>query len=583
MVFAGYRLPKPISAAGTVLGTNSSAQYTIGATDPALYRNILTVTLSSATSPTVTTATSEVTANPPAPVVGQPVSLSATVAVPSPGAGTPVGMVTFSGAGGALCTGSLDDASPDTASCTYTYTGATTDTITATYTGDANFAGSAGPGTALTVGRDATSTTEEASPSSPVVGEPVTYTATVSVTAPGSGTPTGTVTFAGDAGPLCPSAPLDGGGTPTATCTTSYAAVTSDSVTATYNGDANDAGSFSSTSVTVGQAATSTTVAASASPAVIGQPITFTATVASTAPGMGTPAGSVTFTLRDAAPTKGAGHLGPLACTGGDTVALAGGTAQCVLSGGLALSQSPATVEAAFAGSTSFAASTSTPVEEAVVPDGTTVTISAKANPTLTGRGAHLTAIVAAAAPGSGAPTGTATWTITSADDTAVPCSGGSTTVNKTTGATSCSVGANQLSAADGPYTVSVSYSGDADFLPSTGTFTQTISPAASETRITVSPPARSGSPGIVTARVTGDPTSAGTPTGSVTFSILGTSGPAVECAAGDTIVLVSGAATCHVPTGFVSVGSPYTVSATYHGDGNFTPSTSSSKTFHVR
>ena len=46
MVFAGYRLPKPISPAGTAVGTNSSAPYTIGATDPALYRNILTVTLS---------------------------------------------------------------------------------------------------------------------------------------------------------------------------------------------------------------------------------------------------------------------------------------------------------------------------------------------------------------------------------------------------------------------------------------------------------------------------------------------------------------------------------------------------------
>jgi hypothetical protein len=44
MVFAGYRLPKPITNAGTVLGTGS-AQYTVGATDPALYRNILTVTL----------------------------------------------------------------------------------------------------------------------------------------------------------------------------------------------------------------------------------------------------------------------------------------------------------------------------------------------------------------------------------------------------------------------------------------------------------------------------------------------------------------------------------------------------------
>jgi hypothetical protein len=45
MVFAGYRTPKPLPKSGTVLGRGPSAPYTVGATDPALYRNILTVTL----------------------------------------------------------------------------------------------------------------------------------------------------------------------------------------------------------------------------------------------------------------------------------------------------------------------------------------------------------------------------------------------------------------------------------------------------------------------------------------------------------------------------------------------------------
>ena len=45
MVVAGYRITKAIADAGTVLGTNSSAPYAIGTSDPALYRNILTVTL----------------------------------------------------------------------------------------------------------------------------------------------------------------------------------------------------------------------------------------------------------------------------------------------------------------------------------------------------------------------------------------------------------------------------------------------------------------------------------------------------------------------------------------------------------
>jgi hypothetical protein len=56
MVFAGYRLPKPIEPAGTVLGSDSSAPYTVGPTDPALYRSILTVSLTpSSSSPPATT------------------------------------------------------------------------------------------------------------------------------------------------------------------------------------------------------------------------------------------------------------------------------------------------------------------------------------------------------------------------------------------------------------------------------------------------------------------------------------------------------------------------------------------------
>ncbi len=45
LVFAGYRLPKPITAAGVAVGTVSGHQYTVASTDPALYRNILTETL----------------------------------------------------------------------------------------------------------------------------------------------------------------------------------------------------------------------------------------------------------------------------------------------------------------------------------------------------------------------------------------------------------------------------------------------------------------------------------------------------------------------------------------------------------
>lgn len=45
MVFAGYSTPKPLPGTGDVLGTNSSALYTVPAAQAAEYRTILTVTL----------------------------------------------------------------------------------------------------------------------------------------------------------------------------------------------------------------------------------------------------------------------------------------------------------------------------------------------------------------------------------------------------------------------------------------------------------------------------------------------------------------------------------------------------------
>ncbi len=89
LVFSGYRLPNPVKAAGTPLGTNSSALYcsgvssngcttsatpTITETDPALYRNILTETLwpnvGTLQPPTVTTGSASSLSTSGATVAG---------------------------------------------------------------------------------------------------------------------------------------------------------------------------------------------------------------------------------------------------------------------------------------------------------------------------------------------------------------------------------------------------------------------------------------------------------------------------------------------------------------------------------
>ncbi|HEV3321158.1 MAG TPA: Ig-like domain repeat protein [Solirubrobacteraceae bacterium] len=147
MVFSGYRLPKPVTAAGTELGTGS-AKYKIGAKDPAIYRNILTMNLTAATSPGVPTTTSVSASDEGAGPVGAPVTYTATVAPVAPGVGTPTGTVSFSDSHGSIagCEAQpLNGGSPDTATCaTQLPTQQGSDEITATYGADTNYAGSSG-------------------------------------------------------------------------------------------------------------------------------------------------------------------------------------------------------------------------------------------------------------------------------------------------------------------------------------------------------------------------------------------------------------------------------------------------------
>ena len=144
MIFAGYRLPKPITSAGTQLGTAAN-QYKVGTTDPALYRNILTLNLTSASSPLVGTSSSLVSSQSPS-AFGASVTYTDTVTVNSPGTGTPTGTVSFSDNGNPIsgCQNvALSDGSSDTASCPAT-PNVGTDTIVAVYSGDSNFSTSTG-------------------------------------------------------------------------------------------------------------------------------------------------------------------------------------------------------------------------------------------------------------------------------------------------------------------------------------------------------------------------------------------------------------------------------------------------------
>jgi hypothetical protein len=570
---------KPYTASCTTVydAPGSDAVTATYSGDPNFFSSSSTTTTVDVGQDTTTTTASS---SPPAPVVGQTVTLTGTVAISGPSAGIPTGTVTFTDNDGntTLCSATLSANSPYVASCPTTYTAPVSDTVTATYGGDTNDATSSTT-TTIDVGQDTTTTTASSSPPAPVVGQTVTLTGTVAISGPGAGIPTGTVTFTDNDGntTLC-SATLSESAPYSASCPTTYTAPVSDTVTATYGGDTNDATSSGTTTVDVGKDPTSTSLASSVDPAVSGQVVSFTATVGSTGPDAGPPNGSVTFAF--AVPS---GHGAAPTCKGGDKVTLSGGTAECTLTAGLPADQSPAVVSAKYSGSTAFAASRAPTYSESVDTADSSVTVTAKANPSVSGSAASFSATVAAVAPGSGHPTGTVTWTITSATGTNVPCATSNDTVNAKTGVVTCSVAAGELSAASGPYTVTVSYPGDANFSSSVGILTQSISKVGSKTTLANGPYTTSTAPSSVTATVDGVPTTAGDPTGTVTFSVTGKSGATVQCVGGDTQTLHSQQATCTFAMPLQESGSPYAVVGTYSGDGNFDTSVSKTHEIPVR
>ena len=215
-------------------------------------------------------------------VTGQTVTFTATVAATAPGAGTPTGTVDFL-EGATTLASSVTLNGSDQATFTTSSLAVGSHTITADYSGDTNFTASTGDDSAApqVVNQASTTTTVASVPNPSVFGQTVTFTATVAPTAPGAGTPTGTVNFLEGATTLASSVTLNG--SDQATFTTSSLAVGSHTITANYSGDTNfsaSTGDDSASPQVVNQASTTTTVASAPNPSTSGTTVTFTATIA---------------------------------------------------------------------------------------------------------------------------------------------------------------------------------------------------------------------------------------------------------------------------------------------------------------
>jgi hypothetical protein len=417
----------------------------VGSTSPALSQAVNKAG-------TITTITSDLST---ATVAGQSYTVAFTVGVNGPGSGSIPGTenVTVSD-GAANCTATVS-----VGSCSLTSTTPGAKTITATYAGDTNFGNSAGT-QAHQVGIASTTTT--LSPlSASVFGQSVTFTATVTVNSPGSGTAPagGTVTFLDGTTTL-------GTGTTNASGMATYAtsaltvAGSPHNITAAYGGTTSYATSTSlPVQQVVNQANTTTTLTSSLNPAAWAQSVTFTATVSAVSPGSGHPSGE------------------PVAFWDGGTSGTLLGTANTNASGmatystsSLSMSPPNHSITAVYSDDSNFIGSTSSAVSQTINKATTTTTVVSSKLSTVFGESMTFTATVTPSV---------ATGTVQFKDGGVnlgdpVTLSAGVATYTPTT---ALSVASHSITAV---------YSDDADYTGSTSTaITQVVNKAATTTTIT--------------------------------------------------------------------------------------------------
>jgi hypothetical protein len=460
-------------------------------------------------------------------VFGQGASFSATVVAQPPGSGTPTGAVQFLDGGTAVASAVLVSG---VATAVVSNLSVGPHSFTAGYPGETNFAASLSGGTlSFTVNKAATAIAKPAVSGIPHPGQTLTFSATVSVNAPGAGAPSGTITFNDGAAAIGTGA-VNGSGT--ASIGISTLSTGNHSITATYNGDANflSSGLSGALAVTIGQETSSVSVSASTNPAVYGQGVTYTATVTAGA------TGTVNF-FDNGAPLNGA------------PISLNGNQAQFAPALPRAVGTHPIT--AVYNGDANFAGSTGAltfAVNRAATNAGTP---ALSGTPTV-GQTVTFTATVSVNAPGAGAPGGTVTF-----NDGAVAIGVG--TVN---GNGVASVSTSTLSA--GSHNITALYTGDANFLPSSSnSFAFTLNKAASSVSVSANAnPAVYGQAVTYTAKVTVGAT------GAVNFFDNG-------AALNSVAIQLSGNQAQFSPALPVAVG-VHPITAVYIGDGNFAGSTGS-------
>jgi uncharacterized protein (TIGR03437 family) len=489
-------------------------------------------------------------------VVGQAVTLTATVTVNAPGGGVPTGTVTFyntvNGVPVALGSAQLVPAggqnSPNIFIATLTLTQPLAQgqvILTASYSGDNNYLASNSNATPITqvVGKSAVtvSVNENLNPS--IYGQPVTFTVTVAPVPPGTGTPTGTATFFDGVNQITQGMALVGG---QVTFTTTLAPGTH-AIAVAYSGDANFSTYISGAiSEIVNKIPSSISLTTNAVTAVASQVLTFTAQISPTPPaGVAFPTGQVAFF--DGSTQIGVGQLS----SGVATVSTA------------ALSTGLHYISAVYQGDTNWTGATSAFVPETITLAQTNVLIVSSVNPSVYGQAVTFNVGVGVAFPG----TVPASGQVQLYDNTVAI--GAPATVSNN-GTVAISIG----TLAPGTHNIIAQYIGNPSFAgASSSSLTQTVNKAPTVTTLAALPNSSTSNEQVsMTAVVTVPSPGSGVPTGSVQF-MNATSNTVIGTAP---LTVIGGVYTATISTTQLNqAGSPLLLTAAYSGDANFAGSTS--------
>jgi len=409
-----------------VAGTHSlTASYSGDSKSIASTSPMVGLTVSKATSTTTVVSSLD-----PATVT-QAITFTATVA-PQIG-GIPTGTITFKSGATVLGTGALTNGQAALTTSTLTIG---TKSITASYGGDSNFTGSRSVVLSQVVTKATTATVVSASANPIMIGQPVTFTASVTslIGAPPNGE---MITFRDGAATLG-TAPLSGG---TASYTATKLAVGPHSVRAIYAADTNFAGSTSAVlTETVNRYATSVAISSNLNPSVFGWTLTFAVSVTPLTAGGTTPTGTVTI-------KNGTATLG--------SVTLSGGTTSFATSSLIAGTHA---VTAVYGGDATNAGSTSAVLNQVVNKAATTTLLTSSLNPSALHHSATFTATVTS----SGTPTGTVMFLSDGTSLGAKTLSGGKATLSTS-------------ALASGSHLITATYAGSANYVGSSATLTQVV------------------------------------------------------------------------------------------------------------